>query len=195
VRARATSGDSAFVTLMTRARPRHPDRHRLPVRRRYLPQRRIGHGLTTAASLWSTPTIGTLYGVGAYWLPASSALATLFALGLLRDDRPGHEVLELNAITLRQLLEGLGLRLQRSEGLQPRREAASISGKSKPAKTGSPCPHSRWCPGQIRDRTDASAEPPVRTPTEAKDVSAHRFCGYAHSEHPTTFQRSRASGC
>jgi putative Mg2+ transporter-C (MgtC) family protein len=42
------------------------------------------HGLTTAASLWSTAAIGTLYGVGMYWLAVSSALATLFVLGLLR---------------------------------------------------------------------------------------------------------------
>jgi putative Mg2+ transporter-C (MgtC) family protein len=42
------------------------------------------HGLTTAASLWSTAAIGTLYGVGMYWLAVSSAFATLFVLGLLR---------------------------------------------------------------------------------------------------------------
>lgn len=42
------------------------------------------HGLTTAASLWSTAAIGTLYVVGMYWLAVSSALATLFVLALLR---------------------------------------------------------------------------------------------------------------
>ena len=42
------------------------------------------HGLTTAASLWTTSAIGLLYGVGMYWLAVSGALATLAVLVLLR---------------------------------------------------------------------------------------------------------------
>jgi putative Mg2+ transporter-C (MgtC) family protein len=80
------------------------------------------HGLTTAASLWSTAAIGTLYGVGMYWLAVSSALATLFVLGLLRVVqhlmprtvemrlRVVSLGAELDAAALRQLLDGLGLK-------------------------------------------------------------------------------------
>ncbi len=42
------------------------------------------HGLTTAASLWSTSAIGILIGVGMYWLAVSAGLATLVVLGILR---------------------------------------------------------------------------------------------------------------
>jgi putative Mg2+ transporter-C (MgtC) family protein len=42
------------------------------------------HGLTTAASLWTTSALGTLYGVGAYGIATGGALATLVVLILLR---------------------------------------------------------------------------------------------------------------
>ena len=41
-------------------------------------------GLTTAASLWATASIGLLYGVGMYWLTVSGALLTLAVLSLLQ---------------------------------------------------------------------------------------------------------------
>jgi putative Mg2+ transporter-C (MgtC) family protein len=42
------------------------------------------HGLTTAASLWMTSSIGLLYGVGLYWLAVSGTVLTLGVLILLR---------------------------------------------------------------------------------------------------------------
>lgn len=47
------------------------------------------HGLTTAASLWITSAIGTLYGVSAYGLAITGTVATLIVLAMLRwcDDR------------------------------------------------------------------------------------------------------------
>lgn len=42
------------------------------------------HGLTTAASLWITSALGTLYGVGFYSLAISGTLVTLVVLALLR---------------------------------------------------------------------------------------------------------------
>lgn len=42
------------------------------------------HGLTTAASLWITSALGTLYGVGFYGLAIGGTAATLAVLGLLR---------------------------------------------------------------------------------------------------------------
>jgi putative Mg2+ transporter-C (MgtC) family protein len=42
------------------------------------------HGLTTAASLWITSALGTLYGVGFYGLAVGGTLATLAVLALLR---------------------------------------------------------------------------------------------------------------
>jgi putative Mg2+ transporter-C (MgtC) family protein len=42
------------------------------------------HGLTTAASLWITSALGTLYGVGFYGLAVGGTLATLGVLALLR---------------------------------------------------------------------------------------------------------------
>ncbi|HEY8573053.1 MgtC/SapB family protein [Phenylobacterium sp.] len=42
------------------------------------------HGLTTAASLWITSALGTLYGVGAYGLAAGGTLATLLVLAGFR---------------------------------------------------------------------------------------------------------------
>jgi putative Mg2+ transporter-C (MgtC) family protein len=41
-------------------------------------------GLTTAASLWMTASIGLLYGVGLYWLAVSGAVLTLGVLIVLR---------------------------------------------------------------------------------------------------------------
>jgi putative Mg2+ transporter-C (MgtC) family protein len=93
------------------------------------------HGLTTAASLWSTAAIGTLYGVGMYWLAVSSALATLFVLGLLRVVqhlmprtvemrlRVVSLGAELDAAALRRLIDGLGLKAAPISlaGIQPDR--------------------------------------------------------------------------
>jgi putative Mg2+ transporter-C (MgtC) family protein len=42
------------------------------------------HGLTTAASLWITSALGTLYGVGFYGLAVGGTVATLAVLILLR---------------------------------------------------------------------------------------------------------------
>lgn len=42
------------------------------------------HGLTTAASLWITSALGTLYGVGAYGLATGGAAATLAVLVAFR---------------------------------------------------------------------------------------------------------------
>lgn len=42
------------------------------------------HGLTTAASLWTTSALGTLYGVGAYGLATGGAITTLVVLAGLR---------------------------------------------------------------------------------------------------------------
>lgn len=42
------------------------------------------HGLTTAASLWITSALGTLYGVGFYGLAVGGTLTTLLVLAVLR---------------------------------------------------------------------------------------------------------------
>jgi putative Mg2+ transporter-C (MgtC) family protein len=42
------------------------------------------HGLTTAASLWITSALGTLYGIGFYGLAISGTVVTLVVLALLR---------------------------------------------------------------------------------------------------------------
>ena len=42
------------------------------------------HGLTTAASLWITSALGTLYGVGFYGLAIGGTAVTLLVLGVLR---------------------------------------------------------------------------------------------------------------
>lgn len=42
------------------------------------------HGLTTAASLWMTASIGLLYGAGLYWLAVSGTILTLGVLIVLR---------------------------------------------------------------------------------------------------------------
>jgi putative Mg2+ transporter-C (MgtC) family protein len=42
------------------------------------------HGLTTAASLWTTAALGVLYGIGSYGIAVTGALVTLFVLALLR---------------------------------------------------------------------------------------------------------------
>jgi putative Mg2+ transporter-C (MgtC) family protein len=50
------------------------------------------HGLTTAASLWITSALGTLYGVGFYGLAVGGTLATLVVLAGLRvfDEKLPH---------------------------------------------------------------------------------------------------------
>lgn len=56
------------------------------------------HGLTTAASLWLTSALGTLYGVGFYGLAIGGTLATLAVLVVLRgvDERlPKRSVLDV----------------------------------------------------------------------------------------------------
>ncbi|HEX2560891.1 MgtC/SapB family protein [Phenylobacterium sp.] len=47
------------------------------------------HGLTTAASLWITSALGTLFGVAAYGLAVTGTIATLIVLAVLRlcDER------------------------------------------------------------------------------------------------------------
>lgn len=47
------------------------------------------HGLTTAASLWITSALGTLFGVAAYGLALTGTVATLIVLAVLRlcDER------------------------------------------------------------------------------------------------------------
>lgn len=47
------------------------------------------HGLTTAASLWITSALGTLYGIGFYSLAITGTVVTLIVLAVLRllDDR------------------------------------------------------------------------------------------------------------
>jgi putative Mg2+ transporter-C (MgtC) family protein len=42
------------------------------------------HGLTTAASLWITATIGLLFGAGLFWLGATGTLLTMVILAVLR---------------------------------------------------------------------------------------------------------------
>lgn len=42
------------------------------------------HGLTTAASLWMCAALGTLYGVGLFWLAVAGSVATLVVLVLFR---------------------------------------------------------------------------------------------------------------
>lgn len=42
------------------------------------------HGLTTAASLWTTSALGTLYGVGSYGIAIGGTLATLIVLAGFR---------------------------------------------------------------------------------------------------------------
>lgn len=55
------------------------------------------HGLTTAASLWITSALGTLYGVAAYGLAITGTIATLIVLAVLRlcDQRfPSQRVID-----------------------------------------------------------------------------------------------------
>lgn len=80
------------------------------------------HGLTTAASLWTTSAIGILYGVGMNWLGVSAALGTLVILVFLRlIDRLIPETVEMrlkvaaaagsfDATSLRSLLSEIGVR-------------------------------------------------------------------------------------
>lgn len=79
-------------------------------------------GLTTAASLWATASIGLLYGVGMYWLAVSGALLTLAVLTVLQLVEfllpPRHEMRLtvvadggqlFTAATLRDMLEARAL--------------------------------------------------------------------------------------
>lgn len=81
------------------------------------------HGLTTAASLWTTSALGTLYGVGAYGLAAGGTVTTLVVLTALRwvDARISQGFLirlkvryrregEFPETAFREALEGLGLK-------------------------------------------------------------------------------------
>lgn len=80
------------------------------------------HGLTTAASLWLTSALGTLYGVGFYGLAVGGTLATLAVLVILRgvDERlPKRSILDVAVryrrgerfpdADFRKLVESLGL--------------------------------------------------------------------------------------
>lgn len=80
------------------------------------------HGLTTAASLWITSAIGTLYGMGFWSVAIAGTLLTLFTLRILHliDRRlPQKQVAEItirygrhgapDAAALRKRLEDLGL--------------------------------------------------------------------------------------
>lgn len=82
------------------------------------------HGLTTAASLWITSAIGTLYGIGFYGLAIGGTLATLLVLAGLRvaDRKLPHIAIFDVAIryrrglaqpeeAFRELADGLGLEL------------------------------------------------------------------------------------
>jgi putative Mg2+ transporter-C (MgtC) family protein len=56
------------------------------------------HGLTTAASLWITSALGTLFGVAAYGLAVTGTIATLIVLAVLRlcDERfPSQRVIDV----------------------------------------------------------------------------------------------------
>jgi putative Mg2+ transporter-C (MgtC) family protein len=56
------------------------------------------HGLTTAASLWITSAIGTLYGVGEYGLATGGAVLTLMVLAFLRWAdvvMPGQQIVDV----------------------------------------------------------------------------------------------------
>ncbi len=79
-------------------------------------------GLTTAASLWATASIGLLYGMGMYWLAVSGALLTLAVLSLLQlfeflmPQRHEAQLLvvadggtRFTAATFRQMLRDRGL--------------------------------------------------------------------------------------
>ena len=62
------------------------------------------HGLTTAASLWITSALGTLFGVSAYGLAITGTVATLIVLAALRwcDDRfPSQKLVDVTVRYLR----------------------------------------------------------------------------------------------
>jgi putative Mg2+ transporter-C (MgtC) family protein len=59
------------------------------------------HGLTTAASLWTTSAIGILYGVGFYGLAVSGTIVTLVVLALLRSADTLLPKLELIDVSVR----------------------------------------------------------------------------------------------
>lgn len=59
------------------------------------------HGLTTAASLWITSALGTLYGVAAYGLAVTGTVATLIVLAVLRVCDERFPSLRLIDVTIR----------------------------------------------------------------------------------------------
>lgn len=80
------------------------------------------HGLTTAASLWTTSALGVLYGMGVWGLAIAGTVATLVILGLFRyvdNWLPQQQVAEISiryrregapdAAQIRQKLRDLGL--------------------------------------------------------------------------------------
>lgn len=81
------------------------------------------HGLTTAASLWTTSALGVLYGMGVWGLAISGTLGALIVLGLFRyvdNWLPQQQVAEVSisyqrdgapdAAEVRQRLRDLGLK-------------------------------------------------------------------------------------
>lgn len=59
------------------------------------------HGLTTAASLWITSALGTLFGVAAYGLAITGTIATLIVLAMLRWCDERFPSLKLIDVTVR----------------------------------------------------------------------------------------------
>jgi len=83
------------------------------------------HGLTTAASLWATSALGTLYGVGAYGLAVGGTVATLAVLvGFRWIDRhlPQSDVIDVCVRYRRAgpFPEDAFLELMKDLGLKPR---------------------------------------------------------------------------
>ncbi|MET0295033.1 MAG: MgtC/SapB family protein [Phenylobacterium sp.] len=107
------------------------------------------HGLTTAASLWITSALGTLYGVGSYGLAIAGTLTTLLVLAALRliDDRlPALTLVDVSVryrraeapreADFRQQLEGLRFRVGRVrhrliDGGETLELSASLKGRSR----------------------------------------------------------------
>lgn len=80
------------------------------------------HGLTTAASLWTTSALGVLFGMGVWGLAITGTVLTLIVLGLFRyvdNWLPQQQVAEISirykradaptASEVRQMLRSLGL--------------------------------------------------------------------------------------
>jgi putative Mg2+ transporter-C (MgtC) family protein len=81
------------------------------------------HGLTTAASLWITSALGTLYGIGFYGLAISGTVTTILVLAALRwfDDRmPQQRHIDISVRYRRQeaALESEFLAMMRELGLK-----------------------------------------------------------------------------